>query len=96
MRNTNEQSLKEVIDQLIDSYKIRGKMNEVKVKNIWEQLMGPAIANRTTSITIKDTSLFIKVSSAPLREELMFQREKIKELMNKELGSNYISEVVLH
>ncbi len=96
MRNTNEQSLKEVIDQLIDSYKIRGKMNEVKVKNIWEQLMGPAIANRTTSITIKDTSLYIKVSSAPLREELLFQREKIKELMNKELGSNYISEVVLH
>ena len=96
MRNTNEQSLKEVIDQLIDSYKIRGKMNEVKVKNIWEQLMGPAIANRTTSITIKDTSLYIKVSSAPLREELMFQREKIKELMNKELGNNYIAEVVLH
>ncbi len=96
MRNTNEQSLKEVIDQLIDSYKIRGKMNEVKVKNIWEQLMGPAIANRTTSITIKETTLYIKVSSAPLREELMFQREKIKELMNKELGNNYIAEVVLH
>lgn len=96
MRNTNEQSLKEVIDQLIDSYKIRGKMNEVKVKNIWDQMMGPAIANRTSSITIKDTSLYIKVSSAPLREELLYQREKIKELMNKELGSNYITDVVLN
>ncbi|HMT29853.1 MAG TPA: DUF721 domain-containing protein [Bacteroidia bacterium] len=96
MRNTNEQSLKEVIDQLIDSYRIRGKMNEVRVRNIWEQLMGPAIANRTESITIRETSLHIKVSSAPLREELMFQREKIKDLMNKELGGKYIAEVVLH
>jgi len=96
MRNTKEQSLKDVIDQLIDSYKIRGKMNEVKVKNIWEQLMGPAIAKRTDSISIKETTLHIKVSSAPLREELMFQREKIKALMNKELGSMFLTDVVLH
>ena len=95
MRNTNEQSLKEVIDQLIDSYKIRGKMNEVKVQNLWEQLMGQAVAKRTTGISIKDTKLHIKVSSAPLREELLDQREKIMDLMNKELGGRYITEVVL-
>ncbi|MBL0342078.1 MAG: DUF721 domain-containing protein [Bacteroidetes bacterium] len=78
MRKSNEQSLGDVINQLLDAYKLRGKINEIKVKRTWEDLMGVAIAKRTTNLFIKDTTLFIRLSSAPLREELMFQREKLK------------------
>ena len=95
MRKSNEQSLGEVISQLLDTYRLRGKLNELQIIKIWEQVMGKAISNRTTSIHIKDKTLFIKLSSAPLREELLYQREKIKDLMNKELNGNYIAEVVL-
>ena len=46
MRNSNEESIKQVIEQLIDVYKLRGKLNNVKLKNSWETLMGKTISKR--------------------------------------------------
>ena len=95
MRKSNEHSLQEVIEQLLDQYRLRDKLNEVRIRKAWEETMGKAICNRTTDIRIKSETLFISVSSAPLREELQFQRTKILDLMNKELGGNYLRQVVI-
>ena len=95
MRKSNESSLKELIDQMLDNYRLRDRLNEVRITSAWESLMGNAICNRTTSLRIKNEALHISVSSAPLREELGFQKDRIMELMNKELGGNFIKEVVI-
>ena len=93
MRKSNELSLKEAIDQLLDTYRIRDRINEVRVKHSWEEFMGPVVAKRTTQIFISNKTLNIKVSSAPLKEELMYQSEKIKTEMNRLLGGEFIAEV---
>jgi predicted nucleic acid-binding Zn ribbon protein len=95
MRKTNESSLQEVIEQLLDQYRLRDKLNEVRIRKAWDDTMGNAISNRTTDIRIKSETLYISVSSAPLREELQFQRTRILELMNKELGGGYLKQVVI-
>ena len=93
MRKGNEQKIGQVIDQLIDSYRLRDKINEVKLQHGWEALMGEAIARRTTTLRLRKGKLFIKVSSAPLRQELFNSRDRIRELFNKELGGSFIEEV---
>jgi hypothetical protein len=93
MRKSNENSLKEAIDQLLDTYRLRDKINEVRVRNSWDELMGPAITNRTRDIHLASGVLTIRVTSAPLKEELMFQREKILNEMNRLLEGNYVKEV---
>ena len=93
MRSSNQQSLKEVIEQLIDTYKLRGKINEVRLQHSWEQLMGTAVAKRTENIYLRNKTLFIRITSAPLRTELLFSVEKIKKLLNDELGGEYIDSV---
>ncbi len=95
MRKTNEHSLQEVIEQLLDQYRLRDKLNEVRIRKAWEDTMGNAICNRTTDIRIKSEILYISVSSAPLREELQFQKTRILELMNKELGGLYLKQVII-
>ena len=95
MRKSNENSLQEVIEQLLDQYRLRDKLNEVRIRKAWDDTMGNAISHRTTDIRIKSETLYISVSSAPLREELQFQRLRILELMNKELGGIYLKQVVV-
>jgi len=95
MRKSNENSLKEVIEQLLEQYKLRGRLHEVRVREVWEKAMGPAIINRTGSIRLKNDMLLITITSAPLREELQFQKSGILNLMNKELGGDYIKTVVI-
>lgn len=95
MRKSNEESLKEVVEQLLDTYRLRDKLNQVKLLRSWDKIMGESISKRTDKITFKDETLCIYLNSAPLKEELSYGREKILKLLNEELGGNYIKEVVI-
>lgn len=95
MKKSNENSLKEVIEQLIDTYRLRDRLNEVKIRRTWEDVMGNAISNRTDHLSVNNGTLVIKVSSAALREELTFRKDQICELMNKELGGPFLTKVVI-
>lgn len=93
MRNINEQPIGKIINQLIDDYKLRDKLLEVNLPHAWEKLMGAAIARRTLGLTLKNGILTIRISSAPLKNDLIFEKESIKVRMNEELGGEYVKEV---
>lgn len=95
MRNTNEQTLKEVIDDLLDAYKLRGRFNQKKVIASWERIMGKTIANRTDAVFFKEHKLIIKLNSSVLREELSYSKNKIIQLINEDMGEEVVKEVVL-
>ena len=94
MRGKTEHSLKEAIEQLVKTYRMEGKLNEVKLISSWARLMGPMIAHRTGDIFIRDKKLFVKLTSAPLREELNNARPKIVSMLNAEAGAEVIDEIV--
>lgn len=86
--------LAEVIDRLIDTYKLRGKYNESYIISKWELLVGPGIANRTTQLYFADKKLYIQVNSSPLRSELALAKSKFIEMLNKELGDKVVHDIV--
>ena len=94
MRNTNANSLNEVINELIDAYHLRGKLSEVRIREAWEQMMGSAIAKRTQAIYLKDKVLTIQLNSSVLREELSYKRIDITAALNKLLESEAVKEIV--
>ena len=95
MRKSNEQSLKEVIDDLLNAYKLRGKFNQKKVIASWERIMGKTIANRTDAVFFKENKLIIKLNSSVLREELSYSKNKIIQLINEDMGEEVVKEVIL-
>ncbi|MCF8297076.1 MAG: DUF721 domain-containing protein [Saprospiraceae bacterium] len=95
MKKTNEVTLKEAIRELIETYKLGSKLNEVNIRSSWVKLMGKMIAKHTEEIKLVNHKLFIKLSSSALRQELSYAKSKIIKLLNEELGNNAISEVVL-
>ena len=95
MRNSNEQTLGQVIKEILKKQHLQSKLTETRVKEAWEVVMGNVVAIRTTSIWVNEGRLTIKISSAPLKQELLFGKEKIKKLLNENLGGDYIQEVVI-
>ena len=63
--------------------------------SVWEQLMGKTIAKYTDKIQIHGNVLYISTSMAPLKQELLFQKEKIKQRVNEALGENVVKDVVI-
>jgi hypothetical protein len=90
-----EYSIGDAIQKFLDQSRIKGSIQALQVEDAWEQIMGKTIAKYTDSIKIIDRTLFISTNVAPLKQELVFQKEKIKLRVNEALGQNVISEVVI-
>jgi len=93
-KRTNDQSLKQAIDSMLKTFHLDQKMNETRIINSWETLMGKTVSNRTTQIYMRNKKLFINLNSASLREELHRSREKIIKLLNDEAGQEVVEEIV--
>ncbi len=95
MKTSNEQSLKEVLQEMVEFYKLKSKLNQTKIRQLWHQMMGKVVSNYTTDIKLRRKKLYVNISSAPLREELSFGKEKIVKMLNEELGGEYIENVII-
>lgn len=95
LRNTKEQSVKELFDLLIKSYKLGDKLNEARLRSAWDRLMGTTISQYTQDIFLYNHVLHVKLTSAVLREELSFAKKKMITHINKELGEDTIKDIIL-
>jgi predicted nucleic acid-binding Zn ribbon protein len=94
MTKNNQRTIKEAINELLRTYRIDGKMAELRLINSWEKIMGVMIARHTTDIFISNKHLFVKLDSAALRQELSYGKEKIVKLLNDEAGGHVIEQIV--
>tara|TARA_R110002072_G_scaffold265711_2_gene424612 strand:- start:985 stop:1281 length:297 start_codon:yes stop_codon:yes gene_type:complete len=94
-RLSNQQPLKEAIDEWLAKHPSAGKAKETRVAHLWGALLGPSVKNRTTSTYFRNGILQVKLNSSVLRNELSFAKESIKEKMNKELGEELVLEIIM-
>ena len=72
----------------------RGITNE-KINGLWNQLLGDNISQFTDKVELRNETLYVSLSSAPLREELSYGKEKIMRMLNEEMGKETIKKIVL-
>lgn len=93
MRNSNEQSLSEVIRELLDAYRLKDGLTQVRIREAFNALMDPAIISRISDLNYKKGKLVILSRSAVLTHELQFQKDEIKNALNTVLKEELISTV---
>lgn len=91
----SELSIGDALKEFLKKSKLKSGMQAMQVKDAWEKIMGKTISNYTDKIEIINSTLFIYTSVAPLKHELTYQKSKIIERVNEELGENVILEVVV-
>ena len=96
MRPVNTQSIAEIIkDFLSENPSLNEKMAEVRAINAWEGLMGAATTRYTTRLYISKRVLYVHLSSAVLRSELLMCREQLIKRLNEKAGMPVIDDLVL-
>ena len=90
-----EYSIGDALQKFLDESRIRGSIQALQIGDVWGDIMGKTIARYTEEIKIINDTLFITTHVAPLKQELIFQKEKIKLRVNEALGKNIIKEIVV-
>lgn len=94
MRKPNDLTMKDAVSKMLDVYRLRRKFDETSILAIWPEIMGTAIANRTTQIYIHDKKLFIRIESSVIKNELVMVRQGIIQKLNEHAGSEVITEMI--
>ena len=91
----SEYSLGDALKEFLKQSKLKTSIQALQIEEIWEQIMGKTISKYTDNIKIHGKTLYINPAVAPLKQELLFQKEKIIQLVNEALGELLIEEVVI-
>lgn len=94
-RFNEESSIADVLKQFISQNKLEAGIDVVNVRDAWKNVMGNGVNNYTTEIQLKNTTLYVALSSSVLREELSYGKDKIIKMINEELRKDLVTSIVL-
>ena len=96
MIHRNGQSLGEAIREFFEeNTELRGKILTARALRAWGEVLGPIAAKYTRDVYTKDKVLYVFLTSAVLRNELMLCRERLVKSLNDHVGAEVIQEIII-
>ncbi len=95
MRRSKTANISEIISALLKEQGLEGKLEENRLINSWEDLLGRSVAKVTRNIYIRERTLFVSLTSSVVRNELMMIRDEIIKRLNERAGRDVIDRIEL-
>lgn len=93
-RLNNESSVGDVLKHIIEANKLQPGIDQITVKEAWISLMGNGVNSYTKEVTLRKNTLYVELTSAVLRQELSYGKEKIIKMINEEFRRDVVKEIV--
>lgn len=83
------------MEQLFKSPNIAAKIAEGSLPDIWRRVVGPIVAEQTRQVRLVRGVLFVHITSAIMRNELMMRRDALVRAINKEAGIDIVAQLIV-
>jgi Zn-ribbon-containing, possibly RNA-binding protein and truncated derivatives len=88
-------SIGEAISLLMERSKWKPKVQELRLRDEWETIVGKTIAKYTRQLTLHEGILTIHTDIAALKQELSLGREQLAARINEHFGEHCVNQVVV-
>ena len=92
----NNIEIKNLVEVFLKQNKLEDGLLNIEVKKAWFELMKNGVSNYTTDVNLKNKTLYIKLSSPALKEELSYGKEKLIKLINDKFDKDLIEKIILN
>ena len=92
----NNNEIKNLLDIFLKKNNLEKGLLDIEVKRAWHELMENGVSNYTTDVSLKNKTLYIKLSSPALKEELSYGKEKLMNLINERFKKKIVQKIVLN
>lgn len=96
MKRREPKSVGQIIAEAIAATGMESTFREQQAAYIWGEIAGPTVNRLTTRRYVERGVLHVYISSAPLKQELSFYRDRLAARVNEALGANIITDIVFH
>ena len=83
------------MERFFKRYELTETASEMRVERIYRALVGDTISRLTLKISYKKGTLRLRLASAALRQEITFRKERLRQAINDQLGSEEVQKIVL-
>jgi len=91
--NSTWKSAADILNTLLPRLPIAGRLQEYRIWEVWEAAVGEAVARKARPSKIQNGKLFVTVSSTVYLQELQFQKLRLKEAVNRQLGTPVVKDI---
>lgn len=96
MKRINTQSIGTALDVFFEQNpELADKLAEVRLIDSWKTVLGPSISRFTDNLYIKKRTLYVRITSSVLKNELIMCREQLIAKLNNEAGRSVIDSITL-
>ncbi|MBQ4358414.1 MAG: DUF721 domain-containing protein [Paludibacteraceae bacterium] len=95
MKKRDEQTVGDVVREYLKAQGLERQMAEAEVLNAFQDLIGKEMARYCGEVHFRNGTLCIEVRSAVLKNEMMMNREKMRNDMNRKAGMEVVERIFL-
>ena len=95
MRRTKTMLMGDLLEEFFKRPYVAAKVAEGKLPDTWREIVGDRAAEVTTELKIENHILYARIQSSVLRSELFYQREALKEEINRRSGVRLVNAVII-
>ncbi|CAM1372030.1 RNA-binding protein [Tenacibaculum litopenaei] len=94
-RENDSFAIKDLMGEFIQQNNLNKGFQKIHIEEAWDKLMGAGVASYTDEVRLNNGTLFVRLKSSVLREELSYGKEKIVKMLNEEMGEPLIKKILL-
>lgn len=95
MRRTKTMLMGDLLDEFFKRPYVAAKVAEGKLPDTWRTIVGDRAANDTTELRLDRHILYVRVRSSVLRSELFYQRDALRDAINRQSGIRLVNAVII-
>jgi predicted nucleic acid-binding Zn ribbon protein len=93
MRRRRSEQIGDLVRQYLRDEGLETPLNQHRLISSWGDVMGKGIYNYTGDVFIKNQTLYVKIHSSVLRQELTTGRKNIVKRLNEHVGAQVITDI---
>ncbi len=95
MRRTKTMLMGDLLEEFFRRPYIAAKIAEGKLPDTWRAIVGDRAADVTTELRLDRHILYVRIQSSVLRSELFYQRDALRDEINRRSGMQLVNAVIV-
>ena len=96
MKRQNAQPISNILQRYLREEGLESPLNEYRLIQSWETVLGQGIARYTGRMFIKNQTLHVHLTSPALRQDLQMARKSLVHRLNEAVGAQVIADIVFY
>ncbi|MCI9284680.1 MAG: DUF721 domain-containing protein [Muribaculaceae bacterium] len=96
MKRTYPRQIAAIIDEAMKRAGLTDSLNEQRASAAWPDVVGPVVNRYTSRRFVTDGVMHVYLTSAPLKNELSFNKSGLIAAINRIVGTDVVKEIQFH